>query len=88
MREELQDQRPKPIEKIVIVTISDDRAKFLNLESAFKDPIKTNIVKFLKQKLDVLAWSAANMPSVNFGNHLQTQSRLKTNQAKEVEHRS
>ena len=68
IRDELAEERGKPIEDLVTVPLNDGKSDHvIQIGSELDDDVKQKLVMFLQQNLDMFAWTPADMPGIDPG---------------------
>ncbi|KAH9751207.1 Ribonuclease H [Citrus sinensis] len=59
------DQRANPVEDLVEIPLGDDLNKAVKIRSQLIDPLREQLVDFLKEYSDVFAWTHQDMPGID-----------------------
>lgn len=54
-------QRENPIEDMVKVMLEETTKGYLQIRSSLQEPLKSKLINFLMQSLDVFAWSPSDI---------------------------
>ena len=62
----VEEEPPKPMEKAEdVLLVERDPSKTTKVGNELQQTLKDELVKFLKKKLDVFAWSHKDMPGID-----------------------
>src|SRR4051812_7613496 len=64
-REELHLKRGEPVEDIARIPLEGPGERYLQIGATLEEPVRGNLVKLLKDNLDIFAWSSADMPGIS-----------------------
>src|SRR4051812_37834057 len=65
VREELHPKRGKPVEGVTRIPLEESEERYLQIGATLEEPTRGNLLKLLRNNLDVFAWSSADMPGIS-----------------------